>query len=97
MRFVLAAVLCLAACHDHEHDDYTSYQACFDDHTMEESLPFQQSVVVCCLDHSFNGMQEVCGDTAAACVAYLGTNLTTTATQAEVMAACSEYVTQKGM
>ena len=97
MRLALAAVLCVAACHGHDHDDYPSYQACFDDHTMKESLPFDQSVIVCCLDHSFNGMQGVCGDTAADCVAYLGTSLATTATQVEIMAACTEYVTQKGM
>jgi hypothetical protein len=97
MRFLFAALLFWAGCHDHDQDDYASYQACFDDHTMEESLPFQQAVVVCCLDHSFNGMSEVCGATAAECVTYLGGNLTSTATQTEVMGACTEYITQKGM
>jgi hypothetical protein len=97
MRFVFAALFCLAACHDHDHDGYATFQACFDEHTMEESLPFQEAVVVCCLDHPVNGVSEVCGATAAECVTYLGANLTSTATQTEIMTACTEYITQKGM
>lgn len=97
MRFIFAALLFTAACHGHDHDGYSTFQACFDEHTMVESLPFQQAVVVCCLDHPINGVSEACGATAADCVTYLGANLTSTATQTEVMAACTEYVTQKGM
>ena len=96
MRFALALLICMG-CHGHDHDNYATFQACFDVHTMEESLPFQQAVVVCCLDHPINGVKEACGATAADCVAYLGTNLTSTATQAEIMAACTEYETQKAM
>ena len=97
MRFVLAAVLFCVACHGYDHDDYSTFQACFDEHTMVESLPFQQAVVVCCLDHPIDGNAEPCGATAPECVTFLGANLTSTATQTEVDAACSEYITQKGM
>ena len=97
MRFAFAAVLLCFACHDHDHDGYSTFQACFDEHTMEESLPFQEAVVVCCLDHPINGVSEACGATAAECVTFLGANLTSTATTAEIMAACTEYEAQKGM
>ena len=97
MRFVCIALLFCIACHDHEHSDFDTFQACFDEHTGEESLPFQQAVVVCCLDHEIGGAADVCGATAAECVGYLGANLTSSATQAEVDAACAEYVTQRGM
>jgi hypothetical protein len=64
---------------------------------MVESLPFLQAVVVCCLDHPIDGAKEACGAGAADCVTYLGANLTSSATQAEIEAACDEYVRQKGM
>jgi hypothetical protein len=97
MRLVFAALLFCVACHDHEHEGFDTFQACFDDHAVEESLPFQEAVVVCCLDHPIDGVSEACGATAADCVTYLGANLTSTATQADVQAACTEYIAQKGM
>ena len=97
MRCAVVAVLLCFACHDHDHEGFANFQACFDVHTMEESLPFQQAVVVCCVDHEINGVKPACGATAADCVAYLGANLTSTATATEIMAACTEYETQKGM
>jgi hypothetical protein len=97
MRTVLVALLFCCACHDHDHQGFATFQACFDEHTMAESLPFQDAVIVCCLDHPIDGVKDVCGATAADCVTYLGANLTSTATQAEITAACTEYETQKGM
>jgi hypothetical protein len=97
MHLVIAALLLCAACRDHDHDGYATLQACFDEHTMEESLPFKESVVICCLDHPLDGVSEACGATAADCVAYVNANLTSTATAAEIQAACDDYVTQKGM
>jgi hypothetical protein len=75
---------------------YDTYQECFDDHTMVENLEFQKAVVVCCIDHEIGGQKLACGATSADCVTYLGTNLTSSATQADVQAACDEYETQKG-
>jgi hypothetical protein len=99
MRLACLGLLCaLAACHDHDHDAYATYQACFTDHTTVESLTVTEAIVVCCLDHPIAGMSSpVCGDTAAACVTYLTTNLTSGATDQEKMAACDEYIVQKGM
>lgn len=93
----IATVLMLAACGKSGEQAYGSYQACFDDHTMVESLPFQEAVVVCCTDHAIDGHKLACGADASACVTYLGANLTSSATAADVMAACTEYEIQKGM
>lgn len=95
-------VLCLStvACSDDHgggEEAYDTFQECFDDHTMVESLPFQDAVVVCCISHPIDGHTLVCGATAADCVTYLGDNLTSSATDAEVQAACDDYATQKDM
>lgn len=105
MRSSLSVVACLftlslfTACGDHHHGAYDTYQDCFDEHTIEESLPVQQAIVICCLDHPIGGMgNPVCGDTAPSCATYLGANLTpTSATQTDITAACQDYVTQKNM
>jgi hypothetical protein len=97
MRLALAALLLSVACGDHDHGGYPTYQVCFDEHIGAEALPFYQAVIICCADHPIDGVGEVCGQTAAACVTYLGSNLTSTATQQEVQAACDEYIVQLGM
>ena len=61
----LAATLFAAAC-GHSHSDYDTFQGCYDEHTNVESLPFQEAVVVCCLDHPIAGNTEPCGATAPA-------------------------------
>jgi len=98
MRLLCIGLLfAFAGCHDHEHEGFDTFQACFDDHTMEENLPFQEAVVVCCLDHPIDGKKEACGVTAPECVTYLTANLTSSGTTTEVEAACDEYISQKGM
>ncbi|HEU4612286.1 MAG TPA: hypothetical protein VFS15_09430 [Kofleriaceae bacterium] len=101
MRYVLAAVLLFSfACGDDGggEEAFPTFQECFDDHHVEEALPTQKAIVVCCLEHPINGVTQVCGDTAADCEAYLATNLdATSATQTEVTAACADYETQKDM
>ncbi len=97
MRLAFAALLfCVACGHDHDEEGFDTFQACYDDHHNEEMLGIQEAIVVCCLDHPISGVSEVCGADATSCVTYLSTNLSGP-TQAEVMAACTEYETQKGM
>ena len=99
MRFAIAAVLLFAACSD-EHEEgesFASFQECFDIHHTTEALSVNNSIVVCCLDHEIGGASVVCGADAASCKTYLSTNLSaTSATTADVDAACADYVTQKG-
>lgn len=80
-----------------ESQAYATFQACFDDHTMKESLSTSEAIVVCCIDHPIGGKKDtVCGTTSADCVTYLTANLTGP-TSAELMSACDDYVTQNGM
>src|SRR5262245_32305062 len=99
MRIGLLGLVFAFACgHSHEGDAFATYQECFDEHHGHEALPVQEAIVVCCLEHPINGVKPVCGNTAAECSTYLGANLSqTSATQAEVTAACADYITQKGM
>ena len=98
---VAFALSLLAACDDHDHgaEAFDTFQLCFDEHATAESLPHDQAITICCLEHPIGSAPApVCGDTAAACEAYLGTNLATaSATPAQVTAACADYITQKGM
>lgn len=99
MRLVcFALVSLLAACgHDHEAEGFDTYQACYVDHHEEESLPVNEAITVCCLDHPIGGKTgTVCGATAADCVTYLTANVTGP-TSAEIMSSCDEYIVQKGM
>lgn len=103
MRFAIAATLLslsmFAACGSDDGEDaeaFPTFQECFDDHHNVEQLSVNNAIVVCCIDHPINGTKLVCGADAAACKTYLGTNLTSTsATPAEVDAACADYATQK--
>ena len=99
MRAALIGFLFCVGCHDHEHEGFDTYQACFDDHHGgAENLPVKEAIVVCCLEHPIAGHTEVCGNSAAECMTYLGTNLmASSATSTEVTEACADYVTQKGM
>lgn len=97
---VLASyLLAAAACDGHSHDPegYATFQACFDEHHTTEALPVEESIVICCLEHPIAGVVPACGADASTCSTYLGTNLNaSSATPAEVTAACAEYVIQMG-
>ena len=95
----IIALSLLAACDDHDHgaEAFDTFQLCFDEHATAESLPHDQAITICCLEHPIGGVTQVCGTSAAACEAYLGTNLAaTSATPAEVTAGCADYITQRG-
>jgi hypothetical protein len=94
--FCMGLALFAFAC-GHSHDDYASFQSCYDEHIVAEALPINEAIVVCCLDHPINGNETPCGATAPECVTFLGANLTTTATSTELETICDEYITQKGM
>ncbi len=98
MRFLLTAVLMfsVAACHSHDEEGFDTFQACYDDHHGGEGKSVQESIVICCLEHPINGVTEVCGTTAAACVTYVTANATGPTT-AEIQTSCDDYITQKGM
>ena len=106
MRFVLllsivSTALLFAACgHDDDHDAYATFQECYSDHTMVESLPPEQAIVICCIEHPIGSAAKntVCGNDAAACSTYITANVTTGApTSTQLTAGCNDYITQRGM
>ena len=100
MRFALAfvsTVFLFAACgHDDDHEAYATYKECFDDHHNVESLPVDQAIVVCCIEHEIGStaMNTVCGADSAACATYVTAQLGASATSAEIMAGCTTYQSQ---
>lgn len=78
-------------------ESYDNLQDCFDDHTMEEGLPVQEAIVVCCTDHPIAGKHPSCGTTAAMCDTIVRAGLSAATTMADITAACTDYETQLGM
>lgn len=96
--FAFISAVVLSACgHDDGEEAFDTLQDCYTDHHEEEALSVSESIVVCCLDHPIGGATgTVCGADAAACVTYVTANVTGP-TSAEIMAACTDYETQKNM
>jgi hypothetical protein len=99
--FALALVFAACGGGEKDADPFDTFQMCFDEHHTTESLSVHDAIVICCLDHPIAGVHPSCGDTANDCIAKLtGTdsvhNLSSTsATSAEIMTACTDYVTEK--
>jgi len=96
MRSCIFTCLFLFACGGDDGDtDYLAFRECFVEHTAVESLPVEQAIVVCALDHTVNG-STLDFATAAECEAYMDANLEDfDATTAQIMAACADYIIQK--
>jgi hypothetical protein len=98
-QLVLPLVLSLvAACGGSstvDADPFDTLQACYDEHHTMESLPVQQAIVVCCLDHPIAGIHPSCQNTPADCVSHVRTNLDASVLDADITAACTTYISQK--
>jgi hypothetical protein len=96
LSFVLP--LAVAACGDSntmDADPFATLQACFDEHTKMESLPVNDAIVVCCTDHPIAGVHPSCKDTQADCVTHVRAELDMTVTDAQIAAACTDYISKK--
>jgi hypothetical protein len=84
-----------------DNDPFATYQACFDEHHNTEGFDVQKAIVICCISHPIGSaeMNVVCGNDAASCESYVGSNLTGSDAvgSADLTAACNDYVTQRGM
>jgi hypothetical protein len=90
--------LVFAACggsDEKDADPFDTLQACYDEHHTEESLPVQQAIVVCCVDHPIAGVHPSCQDSQAACVAHVRAALDATVTDNDISAACTTYIAEK--
>ena len=95
MRFCLLFCVALLAACGHSHDDYATFQACFDEHTDVEGYAPPMAITICALDHGIEG-ETLDFTTAAECIAYVEANLAEgEATSAEIMAGCEDYIVQK--
>jgi hypothetical protein len=94
---LFALPLAFAACGSDEKDadPFDTLQACYDEHHTTESLPAQQAIVVCCLDHPIAGVHPSCLDSQAACVAHVRAALDAAVTDNDISAACTTYISQK--
>lgn len=92
----LLALLCsiaLGGCHGH--DDYDTFQACFDDHTIEEGYDAPMAITICALDHDVAG-EKLDFATADECVEYVqGALAEGSATAEQITAGCQDYIVQK--
>ena len=103
----LASLFCLplfttVACGSDEPDEgaYDTFQGCFDDHHVVEASPVNESIKICCIDHPIGvppiGPNVVCGETSAACQAFLDANLDgPSATVTEIVTACNQYIVDR--
>jgi len=94
----------VSACGDNggsvDADPFDTYQACFDEHHTVEAFSAPKAITICCLSHPIgsNAAGVVCGATEATCDTYVTANLVSPdVAPADVTAACTDYVTQKGM
>jgi hypothetical protein len=95
----LALPLAVAACGDSnkvDSDPFDTLQACFDEHNKEESLPVQQAIVVCCVDHPIAGVHPSCLNTQTDCVSHVRGALDTSVSDTDISAACMDYLVKKG-
>jgi hypothetical protein len=98
--FVTALLVHFTGCgdsHPADADPFDTFQACFDDHHIDEMSAIQVSIKICCIDHPIGvppiGPNVVCGETSAACQTYVDANLdNASATMADIIAACDGYI-----
>jgi hypothetical protein len=76
-------------------DPFNTFQDCWNEHHVMESLSVQQAIVTCCNDHPIgnNAAHVVCGSTEDSCETYVDANLDSSdATTDDITAACQAYV-----
>ena len=94
----LCAAPLIAACSSSSAEEaYPDLQDCFDDHHNVESLPINESIVVCCTDHEIAGVKPACGATQLACETFVNAGLDDSITTSQITSACTEYITQLSM
>lgn len=110
MHFIRTALLAsllagfaLTACggdDDADNEAFDTFSDCFTDHHVEEGFDVQKAIVICCIDHPIGSddMNVVCGNDAASCETYVGAQqLGSDVGSADITAACTDYVNQRGM
>ena len=98
LRFAWLCSL-VAACGGSSTDPnaYSTFQACYDEHTTKESFSPACAIEICCIDHPIGSakMNVVCGDTSQTCESYVSQNVTGPTTS-DLTTACTNYVFDSG-
>lgn len=95
----LAFPLALGACSNDsppaDNDPFDTLQDCYDEHhSGDETLPIQEAIVTCCLDHPIGGVKApTCPGVQTDCVTYVHTALPSIL-DADINAACMTYITE---
>lgn len=97
-RLAFVCVL-LAACSSSSPNpnNFSTFQACWDEHTTKESFDVKCAIEICCIDHGIGSAMPntVCGTTEASCQSYVTSNLSDpsdTTFAADLMTACTNYL-----
>jgi hypothetical protein len=80
-------------------DPFDTFQLCFDDHH-GGGFTVNDAIKICCIDHPIGvppvAANVVCGESPTACQTYVNAELTdTSATMAEIITACDEYIVDR--
>lgn len=106
LRFIITGVVfgsfAIAACGDDgggaDDDPFDTFQACYDDHHVDEGLSNKEAITVCCLDHPIAGSKGTfCKDTEADCEVALRAGLDGSVSDAQITEGCTDYIAQKNM
>lgn len=99
LKALLASSLLFAACggDGDEEESYANFADCYVDHTVEESLPADEAIAVCCLDHPIAGEANVvCGESATECTDFVDAEVSETddpaLTLEDIEAGCDIYI-----
>ncbi|HEY4241951.1 MAG TPA: hypothetical protein VGM88_19160 [Kofleriaceae bacterium] len=98
--FVLPMVLgaaCGGGDDGEDADPFDNLMDCYNEHHVTEGLTSPHAITTCCLDHPIAGVKPACGDSEAACETFVGDNLDDTVPDADIMSACMDYATQRGI
>jgi hypothetical protein len=91
------AIACGSSTPSGDHQSFATFQDCYQDHHVMEMFPTNCAIEICCIDHPIGNakMNVVCGETAAACQSYVGSNLTDstdTMLGSDITKACTDYI-----
>ncbi len=78
-----------------DNDSFATLEDCYTEHHVTESLSTHDAIVVCCIDHPIAGVHPSCENTQADCVTHVRAELDSSVTDADIQAACTDYITEK--
>jgi len=101
MKSLIAAsfLLAITSCGEEGEEAFATFADCYVDHGVEEGLPPDEAIAVCCLDHPIAGETNVvCGESAQECVDFVDLEVLESddpdLTIEEIEAGCDIYIAE---